>query len=70
MALARSASRKLTILHTNDMHGHLAPWLGWEGELKGKTIGGLGVLAGAIEAARPKLAIVYCSMREISLATR
>jgi len=43
---------KLVILHTNDLHGHLAPWQGWEGDLKGKTIGGLGVLAGAIAAAR------------------
>ena len=43
---------KLTILHTNDLHGHLAPWQGWEGDLKGRTIGGLGVLAGAIAAAR------------------
>ncbi len=43
---------KVTILHTNDLHGHLAPWQGWEGDLKGRTIGGLGVLAGAIAAAR------------------
>ena len=32
---------RLTILHTNDLHGHLVPWVGWEGDLKGKTIGGL-----------------------------
>ncbi len=31
----------LTILHTNDIHGHLTAWQGWEGNLKGKTIGGL-----------------------------
>jgi len=36
---------KIAILHTNDMHGHLTPWQGWEGELKGKTIGGLGQAA-------------------------
>lgn len=42
----------LLILHTNDIHGHLEPWQGWEGALKGKTIGGLGVLGGAIAAAR------------------
>ena len=52
MTHARTQSKKLTILHTNDIHGHLAPWQGWEGDLKGKTIGGLGVLAGAIAAAR------------------
>lgn len=38
----------VTILHTNDIHGHLTPWQGWEGDLKGKTIGGLGRLAGAV----------------------
>ena len=43
---------KLTILHTNDIHGHLASWKGWEGDHRGKTIGGLGVLGGAIAAAR------------------
>jgi 2',3'-cyclic-nucleotide 2'-phosphodiesterase (5'-nucleotidase family) len=43
---------KLVILHTNDLHGHLAPWQGWDGDLKGKRIGGLGVLGGAIAAQR------------------
>ena len=42
----------VVILHTNDMHGHLTAWTGWEGELKGKRIGGLGRLAGAIAQAR------------------
>ena len=46
---------KLTILHTNDLHGHLAPWQGWEGDLKGKSIGGLGVLGGAIAAVRKEV---------------
>lgn len=40
--------RKIVILHTNDLHGHLVAWKGWEGELKGKTVGGLDRLAGAI----------------------
>ncbi len=43
---------RLTILHTNDIHGHLTPWTGWAGELKGKTVGGFGRLAGAVRAAR------------------
>lgn len=43
---------RLTILHTNDLHGHLAPWTGWDGDLKGKTVGGLGRLAGAVREAR------------------
>lgn len=45
-------SLMLTILHTNDLHGHLLPWQGWEGDLKGKMVGGLGRLAGAIARAR------------------
>ena len=42
----------LTILHTNDIHGHLTAWKGWEGDLKGKTVGGLGRLGGAVAQAR------------------
>ena len=42
----------LTILHTNDLHGHLTPWQGWEGDLAGKTIGGFERLASAVACAR------------------
>ena len=42
----------VVILHTNDIHGHLTPWQGWEGDLKGKTVGGLGRLAGAVAQIR------------------
>ena len=42
----------VVILHTNDIHGHLTAWKGWEGDLKDKTVGGLGRLAGAIAHAR------------------
>ena len=42
----------LTILHTNDVHGHLTAWKGWNGDLKGKTIGGLAHLASAINFVR------------------
>lgn len=42
----------IVILHTNDLHGHLTSWTGWEGALKDKTIGGFGRLAGAIAQAR------------------
>ena len=50
----------LTILHTNDIHGHLTAWKGWEGDLKDKTVGGFGRLAGAIAQARkePKDALL------------
>ncbi len=51
-AEARQSATKLTILHTNDVHGHLTAWQGWDGELKGKTIGGLAHLASAINRVR------------------
>ena len=44
----------ITLLHTNDLHGHLTSWLGWEGDLQGKTIGGVATLAGAIGRIRAK----------------
>jgi 5'-nucleotidase / UDP-sugar diphosphatase len=49
---ARERGTTLTLLYTNDIHGHLTAWTGWEGDLKGKTIGGLGRLAGAIAEAK------------------
>ena len=49
---ARNRPATLTILHTNDIHGHLIPWQGWDGDLRGKTVGGLGRLAGAIARER------------------
>lgn len=49
---ARGSATRITILYTNDIHGHLAAWTGWEGDLKGKTVGGCGRLAAAIAEAR------------------
>ncbi|MHB0958565.1 MAG: bifunctional metallophosphatase/5'-nucleotidase [Pirellulaceae bacterium] len=43
---------RLTILHTNDLHGHLTAWQGWEGEFKGRTLGGAAQLATAIAQIR------------------
>lgn len=55
-AVAEEASasprQELTILHTNDLHGHVYPWTGWEGDLEGKTLGGLDRLAGAVKQVR------------------
>ena len=51
-AQAREGATTLTILHTNDVHGHLTAWQGWDGDLKGKTIGGLAHLASAINLVR------------------
>jgi 5'-nucleotidase / UDP-sugar diphosphatase len=47
--------RNLTILHTNDIHGHLESWRGWEKDLNGKTVGGLDRLAAQIEKARSEV---------------
>ena len=51
--VAQAADPKmLTILHTNDLHGHIRPWLGWEGELAGKTIGGFDRIAAVVKQVR------------------
>ena len=44
--------KMITILHTNDIHGHLTPWQGWEKNLKYKSVGGLDRLAAQVEKAR------------------
>ena len=46
----------VTLFHTNDIHGHLDAWKGWEGELKDKTVGGLDRIAASLRAQRAKLA--------------
>lgn len=38
--LAWGAETKIVILHTNDLHGHITSWQGWEGDLAGKTVDG------------------------------
>ncbi|MBI3654209.1 MAG: 5'-nucleotidase C-terminal domain-containing protein [Acidobacteria bacterium] len=35
----------IVILHTNDIHGHLHSWQGWDQDLAGQTVGGLDRLA-------------------------
>lgn len=51
-AKEREAERTITILHTNDIHGHLEPWRGWDGELEGELRGGFDRLAARIQEAR------------------
>lgn len=46
----------ITIFHTNDIHGHLDAWKGWEGELKDKTIGGLDRIAAQVREQRATMA--------------
>ncbi len=40
----------ITILHKNDIHGHVTPWRGWEDELAERTIGRMDHLATARKA--------------------
>lgn len=51
-APAKSVEADITVLHSNDLHGHVHPWTGWEGELQGKTLGGMARLAGAVKQVR------------------
>lgn len=52
VGMQTAAAQSLTILHTNDIHGHVNAWQGWDGELAGKTLGGMDRLATAIKRAR------------------
>lgn len=52
---AQTGSHVITILHTNDIHGHVASWQGWEGDLSGKFIGGFDRLAGAAQRVRDEM---------------
>ena len=45
-------AERLTLLHTNDIHGHLSGWRGWEGEFMGKTIGGFDRIAMVVKEVR------------------
>lgn len=48
----RKDSARVTILHTNDLHGHVSAWQGWEGQLAGKKLGGMAVLATVVKQVR------------------
>lgn len=47
-------ARTVALLHTNDIHGHLLGWRGWEGDLRDRQVGGLDRLATAIARARAR----------------
>lgn len=49
-----AARTALTILHTNDLHGHLEPWDGW-GELEGRRVGGLDRVATVVKRVRAEV---------------
>lgn len=42
----------IVLLHTNDIHGHLTAWRGWENDLKDQTVGGLDRLASVVAVVR------------------
>lgn len=42
----------ITLLHTNDLHGHLEPWKGWTADLSGREVGGLARIAGHVARIR------------------
>ena len=46
------SSPTFTILHTNDIHGHLESWQGWEGDLKNQSVGGLDRLSARVRDVR------------------
>lgn len=43
---------EITILHTNDIHGHIHPWTAWQGPAAGRTMGGFEQLESAVQAVR------------------
>ncbi|MHB0970755.1 MAG: substrate-binding domain-containing protein [Thermoanaerobaculia bacterium] len=53
-----TGAQTITILHTNDLHGHVMPWRGWQGDLQEKEAGGLARLATAVAAVREHAAAV------------
>ena len=44
----------ITLLHTNDIHGHVSEWRGWEGDLDGKQVGGFDRLAAVVKEVRAR----------------
>lgn len=58
VAAAAGAADKtatITILHTNDMHGHLTSWQGWQDDLAGKNVGGFDRIATEVTKARQEV---------------
>lgn len=51
-AFAASKTASLTILHTNDIHGHVTGWQGWQDDLAGKNVGGMDRIAAEMNKAR------------------
>ena len=49
---AMKTSDPIIIFHTNDLHGRVTKWRGWEGDLKDKEMGGLDRLATVLNVAR------------------
>jgi 2',3'-cyclic-nucleotide 2'-phosphodiesterase (5'-nucleotidase family) len=54
---AQPATPKVVLLFTGDIHGHLEGWIGWDGELAGKNIGGFDRLAGAVRIVKEEVGV-------------
>lgn len=52
LATGAIAQTTLSIVHTNDLHGHVESWTGWEGSLTGKTVGGFERIVSVIKTIR------------------
>lgn len=51
-AFAASKTASFTILHTNDLHGHVTSWQGWQDDLAGKNVGGMDRIAAEVSRIR------------------
>lgn len=55
VAVAATKTANLTILHTNDIHGHVTAWQGWQDDLAGKNVGGMDRIAAEVGKARSQV---------------
>ena len=51
---AQGEGSGIVLLHTNDIHGHVTAWRGWEGDLAGESVGGFDRLAEAVKTERER----------------
>lgn len=54
---AADKTATVTILHTNDIHGHLTAWEGWQDDLVGKNVGGLDRIAAEVGKVRKEVGV-------------
>ena len=52
---AQPGTSKVVLLFSGDIHGHLEGWIGWDGELEGKSVGGFDRLAAAVRSVKKEV---------------